>query len=119
MSDIKEVVVDFTEIRQTKTELNEEQLNEFLFSKTFAIGGAAKVLLGMMGFGDNFGVPVKIKGSRREVNSFTRALKGERRYMDSVKQFGLDDPYTYKSKIRLDKAVRGFERTTGLKWMIE
>mgnify|MGYP003627089797 CR=1 FL=1 len=119
MYDIKEVVIDFAAINEQKKELNEEQLNEFLFSTTAALGGSIKVLLGMMGMGDNFGVPVKIKGNRQEVNSFMRALKGERRYMDSVKKFGLDDPYTYKNKFKLNKAIEGFERTTGMKWMIE
>jgi len=115
---MKEIVIDFDEIRKKKSELNEEQLNEFLFSQTAAMGGAIKVLLGMMGFGSNFGIPVKIRGSQSEVSSFTRALKGERKYMDAVKKYGLDNPNTYKSKIHLDKAVQGFEKTTGMKWMI-
>ena len=119
MYDIKEVVVDFNEIRKKKTELTEEQLNEFLFSQTAAIGGSIKVLLGMMGFGDDFSIPVQIRGNRKEVNSFTRAIKGERRYMDAVKKYGLDDPKTYKSKTRLNKAITGFEKTTGIKWMVE
>ena len=118
MENIKEIVVDFEEIRRKKEELNEEQLNEFLFSQTAAMGGAIKLLLGMMGFGNNFGVPVKIKGNAREVNSFTRALKGERRYMDAVKKYGLDNPNTYRTKTKLDKAIQGLEKTTGMKWMI-
>lgn len=118
MYDVKEVVIDFDEIRNGKKDLNEEQLNEFIFSQTAQMGGAIKILLGMMGFGNNFGVPVKIKGNQSEVRSFTRALNSERRYMDAVKKYGLDDPNTYKSKYRLDKAVQGFEKTTGLKWMI-
>jgi hypothetical protein len=119
MYDLTEVTIDFHQIKQKKAELNEEQLNEFIFSQTAAMGGAVKVLLGMMGFGENFGIPVKIKGNRHEVNSFMRALKGERRYMDAVKRYGLDNPTTYKSKIRLNKAIEGFEKTTGMKWMIE
>ena len=118
MQELKEMTIDFDAIREKREQLDEEQLNEFLFSWSTALGGTVKVLLGMMGMGDNFGVPVKIKGSRKEVNSFTRALKGERRYMDAVKKYGLDNPNTYKSKIRLDKAIEGFERTTGMKWMI-
>lgn len=118
MYDVKEVVIDFDEIRNGKKDLNEEQLNEFIFSHTAQMGGAIKILLGMMGFGNNFGVPVKIKGNQSEVRSFTRALNSERRYMDAVKKYGLDNPNTYKSKYRLDKAVQGFEKTTGLKWMI-
>ena len=119
MDNINEVVIDFNEIRKKTSELKEEQLNEFLLSQTAAIGGSIKVLLGMMGFGENFGIPVNIKGNRREVNSFMRALKGERRHMDAAKRYGLDDPITYKSKSRLNKAISGFEKTTGIKWMIE
>jgi len=118
MYDMKEIVIDFDEIRKKKEELNEDQLNEFLFSQTAAMGGAIKVLLGMMGLGNSFGIPVKVKGNQREVASFTRALKGERRYMDAVKKYGLDNPRTYKSKTQLDKAIQGFEKTTGVKWMI-
>jgi len=119
MDDIKEIVIDFTEIRKKREQLDEQQLNEFLFSQTAAIGGTIKVLLGMMGFGNNFGVPVKIRGNQREVRSFTRTLASERRYMDAAKKYGLNDPYTYKSKGRLDKAIQGFEKLTGIKWMIK
>ena len=118
MYDIEEINIDFNEMRQKKGELNEEQLNEFLLSTTAALGASAKILLGMMGFGQDFSIPVKIKGSSRDVGSFTRALKGERRYMDAAKKYGLNDPKTYKSKARLDKAIAGFEKTTGIKWMI-
>ena len=118
MYDVNEIVVDFTGFREGKEGLNEEQLNEFLLSKTAALGASVKILLSMMGFGKDFSIPVKIKGSSSEVNSFTRALKGERRYMDAVKKYGLDNPKTYKSKMRLDKAIQGFEKTTGIKWMI-
>jgi hypothetical protein len=118
MYDVNEVTIDFDEIRQKKKELNEEQLNEFLFSQTAAMGASIKILLGMMGFGQDFSIPVKIKGNSRDVGSCTRALKGERRHMDAAKKYGLNDPKTYKSKARLDKAIAGFEKTTGIKWMI-
>ena len=36
--------------------------------------------------------------------------------MTSAKKFGLDDPRTYKSKTKLDKAIKDFEKTTGLVW---
>ena len=115
----KEIIVDFDELRQKKETLEEQQLNEFLGSWMTSLGAATEILLGMMGFGDNFGIPVKIKGSRSDVNSFTRALKSERRYMDAIKKYGLDNPNTYKSKIKLNKAAEGFEKTTGLKWIVE
>lgn len=114
----EKIEIDFNEIRNKKCSMNEEQLNEFLFSQTAALGGTVKILLGMMGLGTNFGMPVSIKGNSQDVNSFMRALKGERRYMDAVKKYGLDNPKTYKSKVHLDKAIQGFEKTTGIKWMI-
>lgn len=118
MEQVNEVIIDFKEMKTPPADLNEEQLKEWLLSKTAAMGASIKILLGMMGFGRDFSIPVKIRGSSSEVSSFTRALKGERRYMDAVKKYGLDDARTYKSKNRLDKAIQGFEKTTGIKWMI-
>jgi len=115
---MKQINFDFNEVKKQKENLNEEQLNEFLFSQTAALGGVVKTLLGMMGMGDNFGVPVNIKGSRQDVSSFTRALKAERRHMDAVKKFGLDQPSTYRSQTFLNNAVRGFENSTGLTWPV-
>ena len=115
---MEKVNFDFNEVRKQRENLNEEQLNEFLFSQTAALGGVVKVLLGMMGMGSNFGVPVNIKGSRQEVSSFTRALKAERRHMDAVKRFGLDRSSTYRSKTFLNNAINGFENATGLKWPV-
>ena len=46
MYDMKEIVIDFDEIKKQKEGLNEEQLNEFLLSQTAALGGTVKVLLG-------------------------------------------------------------------------
>ena len=61
MQELKEMTIDFDTIREKREQLDEEQLNEFLFSWSTALGGTVKVLLGMMGMGDNFGVPVKSK----------------------------------------------------------
>ena len=115
---MEKVSFNFNEVHTQKENLTEEQLNEFLFSQTAALGGVVKTLLGMMGMGNNFGIPVGIKGSRQDVSSFTRALKGERRYMDAVKNFGLNNPATYRSKTFLNNAIGGFQNATGLKWPI-
>jgi hypothetical protein len=53
------------------------------------------------------------------LGSFEKAFKGERRYWRSAKKHGLDNPRTYESKYRLDRAVRNFEGSTGIKWPIE
>lgn len=77
-------------------------------------GSIVKLL--MRGIFGNFSVPVTVKGTSSEIKSFSRALSREKSYLKSISKYGLDNPRTYKSKGMLDKAVSGFERTTGLKW---
>ena len=64
-------------------------------------------------------VPVRFKGSRSQISSFERAFKGERKYLRAAKKYGLDNPRTYKSKYGLNRAIKNFESTTGMKWPIE
>jgi hypothetical protein len=63
-------------------------------------------------------IPVKVRGNRIEVERFTDALVNEKRYMDFIRKYGLDDPMTYKQKARLDVAIRRFERESGINWPI-
>jgi|15BtaG_2_1085339.scaffolds.fasta_scaffold10848_1 hypothetical protein len=101
---LNKIVIDFNELR--KQELNESFLAMF--------GGWVEHILGAM-FG-NYSLPVNIRGSKREVESFASALGREKRYLDAAKRYGLDHPTTYKSRSSLDTAVKGFEKDTGLKW---
>tara|TARA_B100000700_G_scaffold318789_1_gene412672 strand:- start:1663 stop:1980 length:318 start_codon:yes stop_codon:yes gene_type:complete len=57
-----------------------------------------------------------IRGTQAQIESFFRALRGEKRYMDSYIKHGLDDSRTMMNKRDLDRAVMGFERETGLRW---
>tara|TARA_R110000787_G_scaffold266091_1_gene372165 strand:+ start:546 stop:872 length:327 start_codon:yes stop_codon:yes gene_type:complete len=63
-----------------------------------------------------FDVPMNITGTSSQVGSFMKALKGEKRYMDSYIKHGLDDPRTMNSKYTLSSAVKNFELETGLRW---
>jgi hypothetical protein len=63
-------------------------------------------------------VPVKVRGNRIEISAFTDALVNEKRYMDYIKKYGLDDPMTYKQKGKLDLAIRQFEREAKINWPI-
>ncbi len=87
-------------------ELNESWLAMF--------GGAVESLMKAM-FGGGT-VPVTVRGTRSEVNSFASVLGKEKSYMKAYKKHGLNDPVTYKSKYKLDRAVKGFEKITGIKW---
>ena len=63
-------------------------------------------------------IPVRVRGNRIEVERFADALVNEKRYMDFIKKYGLDDPMTYQQKARLDVAIKRFEREAGINWPI-
>ena len=63
-------------------------------------------------------IPVRVRGNRIEVASFTDALVNEKRYMDYIKKYGLDNPMTYSQKAKLDVAIKRFEREAKIAWPI-
>ena len=63
-------------------------------------------------------IPVRVRGNRLEVERFTDALVNEKRYMDFIRKYGLDDPMVYKQKAKLDVAIKRFEREAGINWPI-
>jgi hypothetical protein len=101
---LTEIVIDFNEVREQG--INESWLRMF--------GSWTKSILRTM-FGD-LELPVKVVGTKSEVESFARALGGEKNYISAISRYGLDDRRTYQSKAKLDSAIRGFEGTTGIKW---
>jgi len=91
------------------------ELNEGYFT---ALGGQIELLMKMM-FGGRSAIPVSIRGTRGQLDSFTKTMAGEKRYMDAFNRYGLGDKRTFASKHRLDSAVANFERATGLKWPLK
>jgi hypothetical protein len=61
-------------------------------------------------------LPVTVRGTRSEVESFSRALSREKNHLQTFSKYGLDNPRTFRTKAELDQAVGKFERATGLKW---
>jgi len=61
-------------------------------------------------------VPVSVRGTRSQIDSFSKVLSREKKYLESWQELGLDNPATYKNKFKLDSAIRQFERKTGLKY---
>ena len=74
----------------------------------------SKLLLGLMYSGID--IPLKVRGSQNQVESFFQALRGEKRYMDSYNKHGLNDPITLKRRSKLMDAVKKFESETRLRW---
>lgn len=108
--------------------LTEEQLESYVFDLGVARKGQLdenilhvlaawiEYLLSKMFKGRR--IPVRVRGNRIEVERFTDALVNEKRYMNYIKKYGLDDPMTYKQRGKLDVAIRRFEREAGINWPI-
>jgi len=93
------LIIDFTRIDE---------------SFILAMGARMRLLLNALFTGEFF--PVKVRGSRSQVDSFIKTLAGEKRYLSSLSQYGLDNPKTLRDKYKLNKSVKSFERDTGLVW---
>ena len=84
------------------------------FNRLAQMGAGIKYMLQAMFGGAS--IPVSVKGNRSDVKSFAKTIGREKKYMTAYKKYGLNDPRTYKSKFKLNKSVRDFERKTTLKW---
>lgn len=104
-NEIVEVIIDLEELKKN------DQLNEsFLRMMGFWVENIMKSM---------FGVPFisgGVQGKASDVKAFARAVGNEKKYVETAKKYGLDNPETYKQKSRLDKAVKAFEGKTGIKW---
>lgn len=92
----------------------EETLKEFRSTMTPFAGQVRSMLLDLYQAGVN--IPFSLKGTQKQIEAFFRALKNEKRYMDSYMKHGLGDGRTMMNKRDLDRAVSSFERETGLRW---
>ena len=105
MSDLAPRVIDLTAARGG--ELNESWLTMF--------GSAIKLVLQRM-FGEDIGIPIQVKGSPSDVAAFANTVQREKKYMEALRDFGLNNPRTYRSRAELQSSITKFERATGLKW---
>jgi len=77
-------------------------------------GANIKGIMGAMFGGTS--MPVDVVGSRSQVDSFSRALGSEKRYLEAVNKHGLNNPQVTNNKVALDRAIRSFESETGIVW---
>jgi hypothetical protein len=77
-------------------------------------GGAVETMLGAMFGGSS--IPVNVVGTRSQISSFEKTLGSEAKYLKALNKHGLNDPKITKSKASLDRAIKGFERETGIVW---
>jgi hypothetical protein len=91
----------------------DDQINES-FLRMF--GTAVQMILRRMFGQDVYIPPVSITGDHNQVETFAKALAGEKKYFDSYVKYGLNDPRTYRNKYELQSAITNFERATNIKW---
>jgi gas vesicle protein len=99
-----QTIVDFDELRSQK-------VNEIFLKQ---LGGVIELVLGAMF--DNRPLPIAFRGRDKDMARFADAIGGEKKYIEAARQYGLDHPTTYKSKAKLNNAIRKFEKDTGIKW---
>ena len=104
----EEIIIDLEELKENK--LNES------FHRMFAT--SIEVMLKQMFGWQTVGTLLNsfVKGKPRDIKSFAKTIGHEKKYMDAIKKHGLDNPKTFEVKSKLNKAVKGFEKTTGIKW---
>mgnify|MGYP007106990206 CR=1 FL=1 len=72
-----------------------------------------------MGLGGSMGGSnMSIRGLPSQIQAFAGALMGERAHLAAATRYGLTDPKTYSSRMKLDRAVKNFETATGVKYPI-
>ncbi len=102
------------ELQEYTINLNAAKSGEINESYLRMFGSAIKSIMNSMFGGSS--VPVTVKGSQSQVRDFAKVLGKEKKYLDTYRKFGLDNPRTYRSRYSLDSAVKKFERSTNLKW---
>ena len=102
------IIIDFEQLKNKDGQVNE------VFNQQLMFGTSIKMMLQAM-FG-GLSMPVRVRGTQSEVESFMSALSREKKYIDTAKRYGLTDPRVVKSKGKLAAAANKFFRKTGIKW---
>ena len=105
-------------LTKIEIDLNAKSYGELNEGYLSAFGAQIELLLKIM-FGGFPRIPVSIRGTGSQIDTFIKTLSKEKRYMDAFNRHGLGDKRTFGSKYKLDSAVQNFEKTTGLAWPLK
>jgi len=105
-----------TTMKKDTINLNQKEvpLTERIRAFNKFAGQTQKALLDL--FMGGVDIPFHISGTQGQIDSFMKVLSREKRYMDSYRRNGLNDPRTLNSRHSLAAAVQRFEGETGLRW---
>ena len=95
-------------------DLNALKAGEMSEDVTRMLGNKIKWIIQRM-FGGS-AVPIKIKGSRRDVAAFARTIGREKDFLQNFMKFGMDSNRTKVNKYKLDAAIRDLKKLTGISW---
>ena len=91
--------------------LKSEEMNE---DHMKMLGNKIKWILQRMFGGSS--IPIKIKGSRRDVSAFARTIGREKDFLQSYMKFGMDSNRTKVNRYKLEQAISKFKNLTGIGW---
>ena len=126
-------IVDLTTAK--KQQINESFLRMFggaikwilngMFGKEAAAMAQAMKTKGTLPFmqeqneEENEGPKLLVRGTPEEIDSFVKALVGEKQYIEKYLEYGIADDQTREKKYQLDDAIKNFEQTTGIIWPVK
>lgn len=106
LSEKKDFILDFTKI-------DEGGVQPFLAHQ----GEIIKAIMGVMFTGSPFSLSVR--GTPKQIDRFAQTIAAEKGYATAFNKHGLNNRATYRSKYKLESAIRKFERDTGIVWPIK
>ena len=105
--ELQPLVIDLTKSEDLK-EYDSFSMNQFA-------GQVRTLMRDIMGHTRAFS-GIEIRGPRSSIKSFLDTVGKEKDYLKTWQKQGFNDPRTWRSRAKLEKAVRQFQRKTGLKW---
>lgn len=110
--DLHEEIIEQQDIIPIILDLKALQKKKLDESFLRAFGSTIETIIGRM-FGLNK-TPIRIKGTKTDIEAFTKVLNSEKKYIEAWKYYGLDDPRVLSNKSTLENAIKVFEKATGI-----
>jgi hypothetical protein len=110
-----QMLTEGTEMEREKIVIDLTQ-GEKLEEDMAAAFGARTLLALQAAFGYRTDADIYVRGSGNAISAFMGALSGEKKYIEAVNRYGLNDPKVIGDRYRLQDAIRRFEQSTHLVW---
>jgi hypothetical protein len=98
-----------------------KQLNEVSATELASQMGRLKMLVGSVTGNYSLDGGMSVQGTNGQIQTLITALSNEKKYLNTqtaARKHGLNRAYVYRDKARLDRAIKNFERETGIPWPV-